>query len=585
MNAIDIRNKFIEYFIQKEHKVVSGSPVVPENDSSVLFTTAGMHPLVPFLLGEEHPQGKRLVDFQKCIRTDDIEEVGDDIHITFFEMLGNWSLGEYFKEDAIKMSYDFLVNWLHLDPDRLSVTVFEGDEDSPKDVEALNIWQSLGIKDDSIFCYGKKHNWWGPAGQTGPCGPDTEIFYDSLKPKCSEDCSPACKCGKYWEIWNNVFMQYNKSINGSYSALNQKNVDTGMGLERITAIVEGKRDIYQTELFSSIVDDIRTVSKTCDEISTRIIADHIRASCFIIIDGITPSNIDQGYILRRLIRRTIRRMRKIGIDPDYITQLGLTTIESLNQMYKELEQNKERILSILTEEKEKFIITLEKGERKLFKVIEEYKRDFCNVIDAKTVFNLYDTFGFPPEITNELADENGMTIDLEGFNELYKRHQELSRQGAIQKFKGGLVDNTAETTALHTATHLLHKALQLVLGDDVKQKGSNITKERLRFDFSYSQKMTTEELQRVEEIVNDIASQSVPVICEDMLLQKALELGAEGLFTSKYGESVKVYSIGRFSKEICGGPHVHNTSDLGRFKILKEEGVASGIRRIKAILY
>jgi len=441
MNAIEIRNKFVEYFIQRGHKVIQGSSVVPQNDSSVLFTTAGMHPLVPFLLGKKHPHGSRLVDYQKCIRTDDIEEVGDDNHNTFFEMLGNWSLGDYFKEDAIKMSYDFLVNWLHLDPKRLSVTVFEGDKDSPKDIESMKMWRSLGIKESNIFCFEKKHNWWGPVAQTGPCGPDTEIFYDSLKPKCSENCNPACNCGKYWEVWNNVFMQYNKNADGSYTPLKQKNVDTGLGLERITAIVEGKNDIYQTELFSSIIDDIGNVSSFEDETSIRIIADHLRATCIIIADGITPGNIEQGYILRRLIRRTIRHMRKAGIDPDYLTHLASTAIESLNAMYKELGEHKEVILRTLATEKDKFMAALVKSERKLFKIIQKYKSNGVNSLDAVTVFTLYETYGCPPEITEELAGENGMEIDMKGFDELYRKHQAISRQGALQKFKGGLAEN------------------------------------------------------------------------------------------------------------------------------------------------
>jgi alanyl-tRNA synthetase len=584
MNAMDIRNKFIEYFIKKGHKEISGASVVPENDPSVLFTTAGMHPLVPFLLGEKHPQGKRLVDYQKCIRTDDIEEVGDDIHITFFEMLGNWSVGEYFKEDAIKMSFDFLVNWLQLDPGRLSVTVFEGDEDSPKDIEAMNVWMSLGISDSNIFTYGKKQNWWGPVGLTGPCGPDTEIFYDSLKPKCSDDCSPACSCGKYWEIWNNVFMQYNKNAYGYYSPLAQKNVDTGLGLERITAIVEGKQDIYQTELFSHIIDDIKSASVISEDISIRIIADHIRASCFIIADEVSPSNIDQGYILRRLIRRAVRHMRRIGIKPDYITHLGLTVIESLSSLYKELSEQKGKILEVLSAEMNKFMLTLDKGERKLFKVFEQYNANSIKIIDAKTVFTLFDTYGFPPEITEELALENGFVIDMKGFEKLYRQHQELSRQGVSQKFKGGLIDNTSETTALHTTTHILRKALQIVLGEHVKQKGSNITDERLRFDFSHNKKVTPDELQKVEEIVNEVIGQGLTVSFEEMSLERAMDIGAEGLFTNKYGENVKVYSIGDFSKEICGGPHVENTLKLGKFKIVKEEGVSSGVRRIKAVL-
>lgn len=584
MNAIDIRTKFIEYFKQHGHRVISGSSVIPENDPSVLFTTAGMHPLVPFLIGEPHPQGKRLVDYQKCIRTDDIEEVGDDIHITFFEMLGNWSLGDYFKEEAIKMSYDFLISELHLDPNRIAVTVFEGDADAPKDIEAISVWQRVGIKESNIFCFGKKHNWWGPAGQTGPCGPDTELFFDTLKPRCSEECSPACKCGKYWEIWNNVFMQYNKENDGSFTILNQKNVDTGMGFERITAIIEAKNSIFETELFSCVVEKIKSLVKVYDEISIRIIADHIRASCFIISDGISPSNVDQGYVLRRLIRRAIRHMRKVGIDTELISELGNTTIGSLKDLYPELEDNRQHILSSLVEEKDKFIITIGNGEKKFKKILEENKDKSKSLIDANTVFQLYDTFGFPPEITNELAVENGMTADMKGFEELYKQHQEKSRKGAVQKFKGGLADSTVETSALHTATHLLHKALQIVLGEHAKQKGSNITNERLRFDFSHNQKLTTDEIKKVEDIVNNIIRQGLPVICEDMPYQRAIEKGAEGLFTNKYGEIVKVYTIGDFSIEICGGPHIDKTSKMGCFEILKEESVASGVRRIKAVL-
>jgi len=584
MNAIDIRTKFLQYFALHGHKVISSSSVIPENDPSVLFTTAGMHPLVPFLLGEPHPQGKCLVDYQKCIRTDDIEEVGDDIHLTFFEMLGNWSLGDYFKEDAIKMSYDFLINELHLDIDRIAVTVFEGDDDAPKDIEAMTVWKRVGIKESNIFYFGKKHNWWGPAGQTGPCGPDTEIFFDTLKPKCSEGCNPTCGCGKYWEIWNNVFMQYNKEKDGTFTSLNQKNVDTGMGLERITAIIEGKSSIFETELFSSVVEVIKSLVNVYDEKSIRIIADHIRASCFIISDGIKPSNVDQGYVLRRLIRRVIRHMRKVGIDPELITELINTTIGSLNDMYPELENNKEVVIYSIVEEKNKFLITIYNGEKKFNKIIEESKRVSNSIIDANTVFQLYDTFGFPPEITNELVIENGMTADIKGFEELYKQHQELSRKSAVQKFKGGLADNTIETSALHTATHLLHKALQIVLGEHAKQKGSNITNERLRFDFSHNQKLTTEEIQKVEDIVNNTIRQELPIICVDMPYQMAIEKGAEGLFINKYEEIVKVYSIGEFSIEICGGPHVSNTSKLGCFKVLKEESVASGVRRIKAIL-
>lgn len=444
MNAIEIRLKFLDYFERHGHKEIVGSSVVPVNDPSVLFTTAGMHPLVPYLLGETHPLGRRLVDYQKCVRTDDIEEVGDEIHITFFEMLGNWSLGDYFKEDAVRMSFDFLVNELGLNPERIVVTVFEGDEDAPADIETMKVWKSLGIKDDKIFKFGRKHNWWGPAGQTGPCGPDTEIFFDTLKPKCSEECSPACKCGKYWEVWNNVFMEYNKEKDGTFTILKQKNVDTGMGLERITAILEGKESIYETELFNEIINKIISITRSENtEIvnSIRIIADHVRAACFIISDGVRPSNVEQGYILRRLIRRAIRHMRKIGISSEEIMRLGYIAIHSLEEIYPELIGNDNIIIGCLKGEKNKFSKTIDNGERKIKKVIEYNKKEAVKIIDAETVFQLYDTFGFPPEITNEIAAENGLTVDMERFKLLYRLHQEKSRIGAEKKFKGGLADN------------------------------------------------------------------------------------------------------------------------------------------------
>jgi alanyl-tRNA synthetase len=584
MNGLEIRNSFIKFFEEHKHKVISGASLVPENDPSVLFTTAGMHPLVTYLLNEPHPYGRRLVDYQKCVRTDDIDEVGDANHVTFFEMLGNWSLGDYFKEESIKMSYDFLVNHLKLEHERLAVSVFAGDEDAPRDEEAAEVWKSLGIKEENIYYYGKKNNWWGPAGLTGPCGPDTEIFYDTLKEKCSEHCGPSCDCGKYWEIWNNVFMQYNKNSDGSFAPLKQKNVDTGLGLERVTALMEGKESVYETELFSVTMDKIKELSTGADEYSFRIIADHIRSASFIIVDGVVPGNVDQGYILRRLIRRAVRYMRKVGIDPSNIGLLAEAVVDSLKHMYKELEDNRQSIINTLEEERNKFMTTLERGEVRFFKALEDCRKAGQTVLEGKVVFNLYDTFGFPPEITSELAEENGMSIDMEGFEELFKRHQELSRQGASQKFKGGLADNTEETTALHTATHLLHKALQLVLGEHANQKGSNITKERLRFDFTHGQKLTQEELRNVEDIVNEVIRKGLPVTFREMNYEEAKEAGAEGLFAHKYGDIVKVYSIGDFSKEICGGPHVENTSSLGLFKIVKEESVASGVRRIKAVL-
>ena len=584
MKALEIRKKFIEFFEMNNHHVIAGAPLLPENDPSVLFTTAGMHPLVPFLLGEPHPMGTRLVDYQKCLRTDDIDEVGDDIHVTFLEMLGNWSLGDYFKQESIQFSYDFLVNHLKLDVNRLAVTVFAGDETIPRDEEAAKVWERLGIKKENIYFCDKKHNWWGPAGVIGPCGPDTEIFYDSLKPKCSEECGAACDCGKYWEIWNNVFIEYNKNEDGTFSVLKNKNVDTGLGLERMTAIMENKESVYETELFASVIKEIRSIASKPNENSIRIIADHIRSSCFILADGIVPGNVDQGYVLRRLIRRTVRHMRKIEMNPNTIETLVLVTIESLEDLYEELVMHKEFILKNILEEKDRFISTLENGEKKFNKAVEKCKTANITIIDGKTVFNLYDTFGFPPEITAELAEEKSLHIDMVEFEKLFKEHQELSRQGAAQKFKGGLADNTEETTALHTATHILHKALQIVLGEHVIQRGSNITKERLRFDFSHQQKITVEELKQVEDLVNTIINKSLPVIYEEMSIEQAKEINAKGVFTEKYGSIVKVYSIGDFSKEICGGPHVENTLKLGGFKIIKEESDAAGVRRIKAVL-
>jgi alanyl-tRNA synthetase len=584
MKALEIRNKFIEFFERNNHHVIPGASLIPENDPSVLFTTAGMHPLVPFLLGEPHPMGKRLVDYQKCLRTDDIDEVGDDIHVTFFEMLGNWSLGVYFKKEAIELSYDFLVNHLKLDVSRLAVTVFAGDEDIPRDVEAAKVWEDLGVKKENIYYCDRSNNWWGPAGVTGPCGPDTEIFYDSLKPKCSEECGPSCDCGKYWEIWNNVFMEYNKNEDSTYSPLKNKNVDTGLGLERITAILENKANVYETELFSDVIKEIRSLATNPNETSIRIIAEHIRASCFLIVDGITPGNVEQGYVLRRLIRRTLRHMKKIGVSSTKIESLILVTIEALKDLYGELVICKAIILKNIIEEMNKFLKTLELGEKKFAKVVESCNSNKIRIIDGKTVFNLYDTFGFPPEITAELAKEKGLSIDLEEYESLFKKHQQLSRQGAANKFKGGLADNTEETTALHTATHILHRALQIILGEHALQRGSNITKERLRFDFSHPQKLTKEELHKVEDLVNKVINEGLPVKCEEMTLEEAKASNAKGLFSDKYGSIVKVYSIGDFSKEICGGPHVENTSKLGYFKIVKEESASAGVRRIKAIL-
>lgn len=588
MKANELRRKYIEFFKKRNHKEISTSSLIPENDSSVLFTTAGMHPLVPYLLGKDHPGGKRLTDVQKCLRTGDIDEVGDSSHLTFFEMLGNWSLGDYFKEESISMSYEFLTKELGVPKEKISVTCYEGDDKIPRDEETAKIWESLGIDKDRIYFYGKGENWWGPAGETGPCGPDTEIFYDTGKEKCGPNCGPACSCGKYLEIWNNVFMAYNKDKIGNFSELQQKNVDTGLGFERVLTIMNGKESVYDTELFKDIISKIEEVSGKKYDQSTardfRIIADHLRASTFILGDdrAVTPSNIDQGYVLRRLIRRASRELRKIGVEGNRMRDISKVIIEQYKTVYPELGRNEEFILTELDKEEQTFNKTLDRGLKaaeKIFEMIGDEK-----VLSGGLAFKLYDTFGFPIELTQELAKEKGKTVDVSGFQEKYKTHQEKSRQGAAQKFKGGLADHSKETTKLHTTTHLLNAALRKVLGDSVLQKGSNITPERLRFDFSFDRKMTDEELEEVSRLVNEAIKAQLPVICEEMTLEDAKKAGAIGVFEDKYDENVKVYFIGDFSKEICGGPHVSNTSELGTFKILKEQSSSAGVRRIKAIL-
>lgn len=584
MKAIELRRKYIEFFEKHGHKVIPSAPVVPENDPTVLFTTAGMHPLVPYLLGEPHPQGKRLTDYQKCIRTGDIDSVGDPSHLTFFEMMGNWSLGDYFKKESIAMSYEFLRDVLGFDMNKISVTVFAGEDGIPRDEEAAAAWEKAGIPKERIFYCSREHNWWGPAGETGPCGPDTEIFYDTGKEKCSEHCDPTCSCGKYLEIWNNVFMQYNKKQDGTYEPLKAPNVDTGLGLERVISLLQGKNNVYETELFADIIEKIKKMSTEYNIESARIIADHLRASMFMIVDGVRPSNVEQGYVLRRLLRRVIRHMRKIGFDPNNINVLVEKFVDVLTEMYPEIPANKQTILEVIVEEKDKFLKTLEHGEKEFAKNVEKAKVEGKDKLEGQVVFRLYDTFGFPPEMTAELAAEKDMKIDMEEFNELFKKHQELSRSGSEAKFKGGLADHSEKTTAYHTATHLLHKALQIVLGEHATQKGSNLTAERLRFDFANPQKVTPEQLKQVEDIVNEQIQRDLPVTCEEMSLEDAKASGATGLFANKYGDKVKVYTIGDFSKEICGGPHVARTGNMGHFRIVKEEGVAAGIRRIKAVL-
>ncbi len=583
MTAIEIRNKFLNYFRSHGHKIIPSAPLIPENDPSVLFTTAGMHPLVPYLLGEKHPEGTRLADYQKCLRTVDIDEVGDNRHLTFFEMLGNWSLGDYFKNESIRYSIEFLTKELNIPIEKLSVTCFAGDKDAPRDEETAKVWEEVGMPKERIYYFGKNDNWW-IAGDEGPCGPDTEIFYDTGKPACSDNCNPSCDCGKYVEIWNNVFMEYYKHKDGTYTKLKQRNVDTGLGLERINMLLQGKETPFDTEIFKPIMDKLQELAKNDNLESRRIVAEHLRASMMIIADGGKPSNIDRGYILRRLIRRMIRHLNKLEINLDRLKELIELNIENLKEMYPELMQNKENIINTIMEEKDKFVKTLVNGEKELQKELNKLKEKNIDILSAEEVFRLYETYGFPPEVTKEIAKENGFKVDLETFDKLFKEHQEKSRLGSEQKFKGGLADQSEETIAYHTATHLLHKALQIVLGDHAVQKGSNITSERLRFDFSHPQKLTKEELDKVEQIVNEQIQRDLPVTCEEMSYEDAKNSGAIGLFANKYGDKVKVYTIGDFSKEICGGPHVTHTGVLGTFKIKKEEASSAGVRRIKAVL-
>lgn len=588
MTANELRTMYVNFFKERGHKEIPSASLLPENDPTVLFTTAGMHPLVPYLLGEKHPGGRRLTDVQKCVRTEDIDEVGDDTHCTFFEMLGNWSLGDYFKQESISMSFDFLTNYLHIPPERLAVTVFEGDELAPADVEAEEIWKGFGLKNDQIFRYGRESNWWGPAGQTGPCGPDTEIFYDMDKPKCGPNCGPSCKCGKYVEIWNNVFMQFNKEVDGTYTELKQKNVDTGMGLERVLTIFNGKTNVYDTELFIPIMQTLEEIlekeGKAIPERDKRIICEHTRAITFILGDPmkINPSNTEQGYILRRLIRRIIRLFKKADINENYLCELSGVIIEQYRLVYPELEKNREFILEQLQKEYHLFSKTLDEGLKKANKYLDCIEQG--GILSGELAFKLYDTFGFPIEFTSELASERGYQVDMDGFQKQFKEHQNKSRQGAEGKFAGGLADKNEQTARLHTATHLLHGALRRVLGEEVFQRGSNITSERLRFDFSFGRKVTKEELEKVEAIVNEAIGKKLDVILDEMTPKRAYKEGAIGVFSGKYGEIVKVYTIPGYSKEICGGPHAKNTGELVSFKIIKEEASSAGVRRIKAVI-
>ena len=582
MKAIDIRNKYLKFFENHGHKVIPSSPLIPENDPSVLFTTAGMQPLVPYLLGEKHPEGKRLTDYQKCLRTNDIDEVGDNRHLTYFEMLGNWSLGDYFKEESIQMSYEFLTKELGIPSEKISVTCFAGDEDCPRDDLTASCWEKAGIPKERIYFYGKDDNWW-IAGEEGPCGPDTEMFYDTGKPKCSEDCQPSCDCGKYVEIWNNVFMEYYKK-DGKYTKLEQRNVDTGLGLERMAMLLQGKQTPFDTEIFSPVMEKLQSLAKNDDIASRRIVAEHLRASMMIICDGGRPSNLDRGYILRRLIRRMTRHLNKLQIDLNELPNLIDLNIDTLHEMYPELESHRQEIKEVIVAEKDKFMKTLNNGEREFNKVINRLKNQGINKIDGKTIFNLYETYGFPPEVTKDLATENGFEVDLSEVDKLFKEHQEKSRMGSDQKFKGGLAEQNEKTIAYHTATHLLNAALKKVIGPDSHQRGSNITTERMRFDFNCDHKLTPEEKQKAEDLVNKWINEDLPVTIETMSKEEALKSGAECMFIEKYPDEVTVYTIGNVSKELCGGPHVKHTGELGHFKIVKEEASSQGVRRIKAIL-
>lgn len=582
---MNIRDLYINYFVSKGHKQIPSSPVVPENDSSVLFNTAGMQPLIPYLMGEPHPYGTRLCDYQKCVRTNDLDEVGDKTHHTFFEMLGNWSLGDYFKKESITYSFEFLTKVLNLPVEKLAVTVFEGDKDIPRDNVSAEIWKNLGISEDKIAFLGKDDNFW-IAGETGPCGGDTEIFYFRSNDKVPDKYDP--NDSRWVEIWNNVFMEFYKDENGKVTELPKKNVDTGMGLERITAVVEGVDDNYKTSIWKNIIATIEEISNkkyANNEVSMRIIADHIRTAVFISSDpaSIKPSNTDQGYILRRLIRRAIRHAKKLEIDlnSNWEEKIANVIIEEYKNYYPEVINNKDVVLEVLKTEKIKFGRTLEKG-------LKEFEKMTSNLSEKKLnkdlAFKLYDTYGFPIELTKELADELNIEVDVDGFKEKFKAHQELSRKGMGTKFKGGLASTSDINIKYHTATHLLNAALKQVLGSHVHQKGSNITEERMRFDFSHDSKMTPEQIKQTEDLVNKYIEMGLTVTRKEMSKEEAIKSGAECMFIDKYPDIVTVYFIGDVSKELCGGPHVNNTNELGHFKITKEEASSAGVRRLKAIL-
>lgn len=588
LTSKELRNFYLDFFKKHNHKIIPSASIVPENDPTVLFTTAGMHPLVPYLLGENHPEGKRLCDVQKCIRTSDIDEVGDSSHLTFFEMLGNWSLGDYFKKDAIEMSYEFLTSpeYLNIPKEKLYFTCFAGDDNTPKDEESYNIWRSLGVSEDHLFYLPKENNFWILGSGIGPCGPDTEMFYDTGKAKCCEDCNPACDCGKYLEIWNDVFMEYYRDEKGNLTNLKQQNVDTGMGLERTLTVLNGYDSVYDIDIFENLkkkLEELSNKSYEDNKQSFRIIMDHVRTATFILGDnhGIVPSNVGAGYVLRRLIRRAIRHLRKLDLYEDSLLKLSEIVINEYKEVYEELEINKKFIMDELEKEGIKFGKTLKDGERLFYKVIKHLNSD---TISGEDAFKLFDTFGFPLEMTEELAKENNLKVDVKGFEEKFREHQEKSRTIDAGSFKGGLADGSYESTKYHTLAHIMLASLQKMFGNDIIQKGCNITSERIRFDFNLDHKMTEEEKETLTKMVNTVINEGIPVTLEEMSYEDAKKCGAHGTFENKYGSIVKVYSIGDYSKEICGGPHVKNTNELGKFKIVKEESSSAGVRRIKGIL-
>src|SRR4030042_230217 len=648
MKAKELKEKYLKFFESRRHKVIPSTSLIPSTEveiagtQKVLFSTAGMHPLIPYLLGQEHVAGKRLSNVQKCFRTDDIDEIGDAWHLTFFEMLGNWSLGDpaspngigqggYWKKEAIPWSMEFLTRELGLEKEKIYVSVFGGDPEIPgvgADEESVSIWKDVGIPEERILRLGKPDNWWGPVGETGPCGPDTEMFYDTGKPAHGSDCKPGDNCGKYAEIWNDVFMEFNKTADGKYEPLKQKNVDTGMGVERTTAILQGKDNVYDTELFSPIINEIKNLAKDWDDRSGRILADHLRGSTFLISDGVTPSNVETGYILRRLIRRAIRYGKQLGINQKFASRIAEVTIDTDRDYYPELVQKKDIIKKELSLEEDRFETAIREGLKKSHRIfdlkvpisnekytkimqavgkremfremyrgeVESKDKDLSSefgvkisqeeinkaTISGKEAFDLYQTHGFPIEMIVELAQARNLLVDIEDFRKEVKNHQEVSRAGSEKKFAGGLADQSEVATKGHTATHLLHQALRTVLGEYVHQAGSNITPERIRFDFSHGEKLTDEEIKKVEELVNQKIKEDLPVKKEIMSPGEAKKAGAIGLFEEKYSDKVSVYSVGNFSKEICGGPHVEYTGQLGKSKIIKEEALGAGQRRIRA---